>query len=126
MRENKELISEYIGALSGRTKPADVVGRYVADDVLAAHIAECEAAFPSYELLSEEMIAERDLVTLRATFRGVHRGPFAGIEPTGRTVTSSLIIIYRLKDGKIVEHWMEMNAASLLQQLKEPSLVGAE
>jgi predicted ester cyclase len=126
MKENKEFISDYLRALSGNPKPAELVARYVADDDLAQHIAECEAAFPLYELLPEDIIAERDVVTVRGTFRGVQRGLFAGIEPTGHMVTGSLIIIYRLQDGKIVEHWMEMNTASLLQQLKEPLLAAAE
>ena len=42
----------------------------MADAKLAEHIAICEAAFPNYNLAIEDLIAEGDLVVLRATFMG--------------------------------------------------------
>jgi predicted ester cyclase len=92
----------------------------VADEVLAKHIADSEAAFPNYELIAEEMAAEGDLVVVRGEFRGVHLGPFAGIEPTGKAVSAGLIIIYKVQNGKIVNHWMQFDTFSLLQQLQHP------
>jgi predicted ester cyclase len=118
--ENKKLITDYLDALSNKPKNADTVGKYVTDEVLAKHIAESEAAFPNYELIAEEMAAEGDLVVVRGEFRGVHRGPFAGIEPTGKAVSAGLIIIYKVENGKIVNHWMQFDTFSLLQQLQSP------
>jgi predicted ester cyclase len=40
-----------------------------------------------------------------------------GIPPTGKEVTFDGIIIYRLANGKIVEHWMQTDTMSLMQQL---------
>jgi len=116
--QNKKLIADYLNALSGKAKTADIVGKYVADESLAKHIADIEAAFPHYELLPEETTAEKDLVVVRAQFRGFHRGPFAGIAPTGKTVSAGLIIIYKIQNGKIVNHWMQFDTFSLLQQLQ--------
>ena len=65
------------------------------------------------------MIAERDLVAVRGTFRGVHRGAFAGIDATGRQVSAGLMIIYRVKGDRIVEHWMQFDGAALVAQLTE-------
>jgi predicted ester cyclase len=121
MTENRMLILDYLQALSGRSKPHDIVQKYVADPVLANHIAEVEAAFPNYEMLVEDTVSERDLVVVRATFRGLHRGPFAGIEATGKTVTAGLIIIYRVENRRIVQHWMEFDRLTLLQQLQGTS-----
>jgi predicted ester cyclase len=119
MNENKTFITDYLRALSGQAKSPDVVGRYVADEALAKHVANIEAAFPKYELLPEEIIGEGDLVAVRAQFRGVQRGPFAGIEPSGRSVAAGLIIIYKVQNGKIVNHWLQFDTFSLLQQLQE-------
>jgi predicted ester cyclase len=99
----KALITEYLQALSGKPKVPELVARYVTDPHLMKHIAECEAGFPGYELLTEDLIAEGDLVALRATFRGTHTGSFAGVAPTGRTASASLIIIYRVAGNKIVQ-----------------------
>ncbi len=114
---NKAFIRRYFEALSGKDKPATVVNRYVSDEELKHHIALYEAAFPSYQLIAEDMIAEGDKVVVRSTFRGTHKGDLMGIPPTGKQVTMPLILIYRIADDKIVEHWMQADALGLLQQL---------
>lgn len=118
MSQNQKLINDYLRALSGQPKPPELVSQYVAGGKLAEHIAEIEAAFPQYEIVTEQMLGERDLVTVRGTFSGVHRGVFAGIEPTGREVSAGLIIIYRIENGRIAEHWMQFDLFTLLQQLQ--------
>jgi len=86
---------------------------------LADHIRYVEAAFPEYELVADEIVAERDLVVMRATFRGTHKARFAGIEATGRTVSAPLMVMCRIAQERIVEHWLQFDASSLLAQLRE-------
>ncbi len=62
------------------------------------------AAFPDNRHEVEEVVAEDDRVVLRCTLTGTHGGPFMGIPPTGRRIEVTEIHIYRLKDGKAVEH----------------------
>lgn len=116
-QSNKELIERYLEALSGRPKPPELVAQFVDDDSLRHHIQMFEAAFPSYELRTDDMMAEGDKVCVRATFRGAHKGEFQGIPATGKEVTISLMLIYRVAADKIVEHWMNADSLSLLQQL---------
>lgn len=125
MIETKSLITDYLRTLSGHPKTPELVQRYVADERLAKHIADVEAAFPSYEIISEDMLAEGDKVVVRGTFKGVHRGPFAGIEPTGKSVSAGLLIIYAIANGRIVDHWMQFDLFSLLQQLKDTATAAA-
>ena len=54
MIEPKTLITDYLRTLSGQPKTPELIRRYVADERLAKHIAEVEAAFPSYEIMIEE------------------------------------------------------------------------
>ncbi len=117
--ENKALVRQYLEAISGREKPAETVERYVSNEALKQHIAEFEAAFPRYEIIVEDMIAEGDMVVIRALGRGTHQGEFAGIAPTGKQVEFPAIIIYRIEDGKIAEFWMQADVMSLMQQLTE-------
>src|SRR4029078_13207713 len=93
---SKRLILTYLEALSGKPKTGDVVARFVSDAGLAEHIRQVEAAFPAYEIVPAQVIAEGDLVAVRATFRGVHRVAFAGIEPTGTRVSMDFLIVYRI------------------------------
>jgi predicted ester cyclase len=122
---NKEFVTEYLRSLSGQTKTPELVARFVSDRALAEHIHQAEAAFPSYEIEVDEMIAERDLVALRGTFRGVHQGTFAGVPATGRRVSAGLMIFYRINDRRIVEHWMQFDTAALIAQLSEAPAVRA-
>ena len=75
------------------------------------------AGFPDAQTTILDIIAERDKVVVRASTVGTHTGPFMGIPPTGRSVTWSFVDIYRIGDGKIVEHWIETDRMSLMQQL---------
>lgn len=115
--ESKQLIGRYLQALSGQDKTPEVVNTFVSDAALAEHIRQCEAGFPRYELVADEIVAESNLVAMRGTFQGVHRGEFAGIPATGKTVTSKLMIMYRLENNRIVEHWLEIDFPALVAQL---------
>ena len=117
--ENTAFIAAYFEAISGNEKPTELQEEYIADSdqALKDHIDMFEAAFPLYELIAEDMIAERDEVAVRATFRGVHQGEFAGIPATGLEVEIPVFLIYRIEDGLIVEHWMQADVMGLMQQL---------
>jgi predicted ester cyclase len=114
---NRQFITRYLEAINGKPKPPELVARFVEDQALKEHIALFEAAFPSYELRSDDMVAEGDKVAVRTTFRGVHRGEFYGIPATGREVVCSVMLIYRVAGDKIVEHHMNADNLSVLQQL---------
>jgi predicted ester cyclase len=45
------------------------------------------------------------------------RGEFAGMAPSGKQATWDAIHIGRVRDGKIVEHWMVQDELGMLQQL---------
>jgi len=116
-QENKEFIREYFEALSGKPKTPELVEEYVAEQPLKDHIAMNEAAFPGYTLNVEQMIAEDDLVAIIGRASGTHKGPFMGMPPTGKSWDVPLHITYRVKDRKIVEHWLVLDTAAFMQQL---------
>ena len=51
------------------------------------------------------------------TAYGKHEGELFGIPRTGKDIRVSGIAIWRIEDGKIVEHWHETNQLGLMQQL---------
>lgn len=120
---NKELVRQYLEALSGNPKPLVLVRRFVSDPALIEHISQVEAAFPHYELLAHQLVAEDDLVAVRATFKGAHRGAsFYGVEPRGTEASADLMIIYRIEDGLIAEHWLQFDGAGLMAQLQSAAV----
>ena len=74
-------------------------------------------AFPDSYFTIDEMIAEGDRVVTKKTFTGTHTADFGDIPATGKRVTLQYVDIMRLRDGRIVEHWMSMDQLSFLQQL---------
>ena len=74
-------------------------------------------AFPDLRLTVEDIAAEGDTVAARVAFRGTHRGGFQGIPPTGKEVAFSSMEFNRVVEGKVEEHWVELNLFGLMQQL---------
>lgn len=75
------------------------------------------AAFPDSEMAVEDVIAEGDRIAVRAEMTGTHRGEFMGLPATGNRVTVTGLSIWRVVDGKIVEHWEQFDAMGMMQQL---------
>lgn len=53
----------------------------------------------------DDEICEGDKVVFRVTMRGRHVGEFLGKPPTGKEYAAEQIHVYRLQDGKLIEHW---------------------
>src|SRR6267378_821134 len=89
---NKELIRRYFAAIdeAGKTGDASVI---------------------------EDFVAEGDEVVGRITGFGTHEGELFGIPRTGRTFQVTGIAIWRIRDGRIVEHWHQTDQVALMQQL---------
>ena len=78
------------------------------------YISMVRTGFPDISITIEDLVAEEDKVVVRTTWRGTHLGAYDGIAPTGKQVTRTMIQIFHLKDGKLLEEWVE--AESLRQQ----------
>jgi steroid delta-isomerase-like uncharacterized protein len=74
-------------------------------------------AFPDLDVTIEDQIAEGDKVVTRKTFRGTHRGELWGQPATGKRVSLEVIDIFRVQEGKIIEHWAELDLLALSRQL---------
>lgn len=81
------------------------------------HLPQLYAAFPDLSHTLETELVDGSLVGGVALVRGTHRGAFMGIAPTGKQVQFMLLIIDRIVDGTIVEHWAIPDFMSLFGQL---------
>jgi steroid delta-isomerase-like uncharacterized protein len=80
-------------------------------------ITACRSAFEHLNVTVEDMVAEEDKVAARFTARGIHKGAFMDLVPTGKSITVTGIEIFRIENGKIAELWGEANLLGLMQQL---------
>jgi predicted ester cyclase len=58
-----------------------------------------------------------DRVVGRYTYRGRHTREFLGIPASGAKIEMHSIDIWRVSGGLMVEHWDELNALELFQQM---------
>lgn len=85
-------------------------------------------AFPDLRIAERAVVAEGDLVAARWTASGTHSGPaFAGLpEASGRRFEITGMSFYRVRDGRIVEGWVNDDTLGMAVQLGlVPPLAGA-
>ena len=80
-------------------------------------VAQMRAAFPDWTVTTDDVMVDGDKLVSRWTVRGTHRGLFAGVEPTGRTIEMHGISIHRIVGGRIVENWHGVDKLGLLRQI---------
>jgi len=73
--------------------------------------------FPDLHVTIEEIVAERDIVVVRARMEGTHNGELMGAAPTGKKVTCHANDMIRVKDGKAVEVWHQGDEVMAMMQL---------
>jgi steroid delta-isomerase-like uncharacterized protein len=67
--------------------------------------SQFRASFPGMRFTIEDLVTEGDLVAVHWTFRGTHGGEYLGIAPTGKAVTITASVFYRLRNGQIEQAW---------------------
>ena len=75
------------------------------------------SAFPDLHFQVDEMIASDDKIVARLTISGTNEGSFMNMPPTGNKISYKAIDIFRLIDGKVVEHWGIGDNVKMMQQL---------
>jgi predicted ester cyclase len=71
------------------------------------YFIQVQVGFPDMRVIVEDVIAEGEKVVIRTTWHGTHLGMYEGIAPTDRKVKRTLIQIFRIVQGLIVEEWNE-------------------
>jgi len=74
-------------------------------------------AFPDLKITYSHQIAEGDMIAGRFTLTGTHQGDFGGIAATGKQISVTGHDQLRVVEGKVAEHWVEMDTLGMMQQL---------
>ena len=103
-RENLAIVDEVFSPhFVDHSTPDQPVGpQGVKDYFMSIH-----TGFPDMHVAVDALIAEGDQVAVRTIWRGTHLGEYEGVAATGGQVMRTLIQIFRIEDGKIVEEWNE-------------------
>jgi steroid delta-isomerase-like uncharacterized protein len=79
------------------------------------------AAFPDMRISVRRSLCDGDTVVSEEVMEGTHKGPFAGLAPTGRQVQLPMVHVTVVQDGRIVERTAYHDTAGILRQLSAGS-----
>jgi steroid delta-isomerase-like uncharacterized protein len=84
-------------------------------------IGKLRGGFPDLRMEVQDVIAADDRVVVRGTMTGTNKGALQfsnfPIPATGRAVTTEQIHVYRVANGRIVEHWSGRDDVGMFRQL---------
>ena len=106
----------YVG--HSETAPGPIRGREGVRQNLEALIK----AFPDLRIEIEQILASGDSVVTRMRATGTHQGSFAGIAPTGKSISMQACSVVEIRNGKAVRGRLYADNATLFQQLGVLSL----
>jgi steroid delta-isomerase-like uncharacterized protein len=132
--ENKALVRRYLEAVDDNESGNwDILDEFLAPDFVSHGGLPPEAGSDrdgvkrAAELFREatpgkhvivDQVAEGDRVVSRIRGSGQHVGEHPpGVPASGADVEVDGVVIHRIKDGKIVEHWALVDMATFLQQV---------
>ena len=114
-------VATYAAALSNRDTQAlkdviasDVVGHEPAHEVVGfdtfkANIDAWLSSYTDLRITTDDLFEQDDRAAWRWKLQGTHR-------PTGRSVSITGIIIFRIRRGLIVEYWGHYDRLGMLEQ----------
>jgi predicted ester cyclase len=91
--------------------------RLIANEPFRQRVAAFRRAFPDLSVEPDLLIAEGDLVAMRAIGRATHLGTFQGIAPTGCSWSATCTAVYRVQGGAIVDAWVQWDLLAILEQI---------
>ncbi|WP_201979874.1 ester cyclase [Hymenobacter rubidus] len=98
-----------------RTAPAGMdAGR---DGMFYFFLHILHPAFSGLHVEIYDQVAEADKVTTRKAITGIHTGELLGLAPTQKPVVIEVIDIFRLQEGRLVEHWGLTTLPAVMAQL---------
>lgn len=131
IQENKDLVRHFVKSVF-QDLDASAVDELVAPDFvshtwqfpgdaregLKKVTSSMGKALTDIEFKVDDLIAEDDKVAARLTASATQTGEFQKMPASGRRYTISEIHVFRLADGKIVEHWHQYDQAGQMRQLR--------
>ncbi len=75
------------------------------------------ASMPDQHVTIDQLVAEGDLVAVRARYSGTLTGPMGDFPATGKSAETTFLAIFRIADHMIAEMWVEWDNVAMLTQL---------
>lgn len=129
--ENKKLIRESSDVV-WNSRGLDRIPEFYASDFVGDHrphalreghegirtmVEKVWTVFPDYHEEVQELIAEGDRVVLHLIVSGTQQGAWGTLPPTGKRAQYDEIVIFQIRDGKVIRQRGIIDRLSALTQL---------
>ena len=121
---NLEVADEIIAADYVRHDPGDPFPAKGPDDVKRI-VTMLRSMLSDFTITVDAMIGEGDIVVSRYTTTATDTRGYMGLPPTGKTIRTPAIQIFRFANGKIVESWAARDDLGTLRQLGHMPALGS-
>ena len=108
---------DYVNHQRSAAAPAPPAGKSPKQATLAFFQARLTGV-PDLRVSIETSLASGDKAAASFVYEGAHGGVYYGVAPTGRPMHFTSCDIFRVRDGRIAEHWGMGDIAGVLAQLK--------
>jgi steroid delta-isomerase-like uncharacterized protein len=108
---------DYVKHQRSAAAPAPPAGKSPKQATLAFFQARLTGV-PDLRVSIETSLASGDKAAASFVYEGAHGGVYYGVAPTGRPMRFTSCDIFRVRDGRIAEHWGMGDIAGALAQLK--------
>lgn len=75
-------------------------------------------AFPDVKARYTPILAQGDRIAFVGVVTGTHRGNFFGMPATGKRIRWTEMHIFRVRGGRIAEHWVQADMFGIVQQIR--------
>lgn len=72
-------------------------------------------AIPDLRFTIEQQVAEGDTVVTRLRGAGTHEGELVGLPATHRKGSAAVVVIHRMRDGKVADSWVYWDALGFMR-----------
>jgi steroid delta-isomerase-like uncharacterized protein len=115
-RGNLAVADEIISSEYVRHDPGDPFPARGPEDVKRI-VTMLRSMLPDLRIDVEAIVAEGDMVVSRYTTTATDTRGYMGRPPTGKTIRTSAIQMFKFRDGKIIESWAARDDLGTLRQL---------
>ncbi len=95
------------------------IGDLKSRESFRSYVEAWRVAFPDVHCELIDIIQDGERIAWRVHTTGTHKGDSFGIAATGRSVEFESMHHARVRDGKLIEHWMVMDLGGVFDQLRD-------
>lgn len=132
MEENKTIVTNFVEKIWNQNQ-LEEIDNYVSADFIDNSLPPALPADKEgmklwiigtgksfeHKTIIDDIVCEEDKVMLKMRMQLKHIGVWRGIEPTHFEISTVGYRYYKLKDGKIAEHWALLDGNAIENQLQE-------